>query len=100
MVKVPVNTVKRASFARSARVTVLALGLVFGPEACTLPKFTAGSGVRGDITPQTDTLSAADTLVVPSSKKKKHKADVVLIYVIAFLIVAITYVKISNTDAR
>src|SRR4051812_19587195 len=100
MVKVSANIVAGASVARLARMTVLAIGLVFGNQACSLPKFTTGSGVLGDITPQHDTLPASDTVVVPSSKKKKHTSDIILIYAIAALIIAATYVKISNTDAH
>ena len=90
MVKVSVITAKRASVARLACTTALALGLAFAPEACTLPKFNAGSGEPGAITPQPDTPPKSDTAVVPSSRKKKHKiGDVILVYVLALLVVAI-----------
>ncbi len=76
------------------------LTLSFAPAACQPPKVFAISA-PGNITPR-DEAPAPDTVVVPSHKKEKKSghADIVLIYAVAFLILAVLYFKVSNTDAH
>ncbi len=98
-----VNCSRNMSFSvvlfRWTRAALLILTLSLAPAGCQPPKVFAVSA-PGNVIPREE-APAADAVVIDTRKaKKSSRADIVLIYAVAFLILAVLYFKISNTDAH